>query len=248
MSYVFQRCSDKISSWRLTIIKFDIDLASELPKDAAIKELARNKLVPELRAILPELAPALIAEHGKDIQHAPGSNPSSGFSTPKYASSSHINKEGSSKLAISSQSSTTGTKVSVTTLNDSVEFRTTAAELFTTFTDASRIAAFTRSAPLVFEGPKPGGKFELFGGNVKGEFTELEEPKHIVQKWRLAQWPAGHYSTLKIDFEQNNEDHVTMMKVNWEGVPVGQEEVTKRNWGEYYVRSIKLTFGFGTIL
>jgi activator of HSP90 ATPase len=26
-------------------------------------------------------------------------------------------------------------------------------------------------------------------------------------------------------------------------VPIGQEEVTKRNWGEYYVRSIKQTFG-----
>jgi activator of HSP90 ATPase len=39
-----------------------------------------------------------------------------------------------------------------------------------------------------------------------------------------------------------------VMRVTWSGVPVGQEEVTKRNWGEYYVRSIKQTFGFGTIL
>jgi activator of HSP90 ATPase len=136
----------------------------------------------------------------------------------------------------------------VTTLTDSTEFRTTAAELYATFTDPSRITAFMRSAPLVFEGAKPGGKFELFGGNVTGQYTELEEPKKIVQKWRLAQWPNGHYSTLKIQFDQNNEDHVTVMNVKWEGVPTGQEEVTKRNWGEYYVRSIKTTFGFGTVL
>jgi activator of HSP90 ATPase len=120
--------------------------------------------------------------------------------------------------------------------------------MYTTFTDPSRIAAFTRSTPLLFEGPKPGGKFELFGGNVTGEYTELDEPKKIIQKWRLAQWPSGHYSTLKVQFDQDNEDHVTVMNVIWEGVPVGQEEVTKRNWGEYYVRSIKTTFGFGTIL
>jgi activator of HSP90 ATPase len=138
--------------------------------------------------------------------------------------------------------------VNVTTLTDSSEFRTTAEQLFITFTDPSRISAFTRSAPLVFDGPKPGGKFELFGGNVIGEYVELEEPKRIVQKWRLAQWPAGHFSTLEIKFNQNNEDHVTMMNVNWAGVPTGQEEVTKRNWSEYYVRSIKTTFGFGTIL
>lgn len=41
---------------------------------------------------------------------------------------------------------------------------------------------------------------------------------------------------------------LTVMRVDWDGVPVGQEEPTKRNWGEYYIRSIKTTFGFGTIL
>ena len=83
---------------------------------------------------------------------------------------------------------------------------------------------------------------------MSGSYSKLEKPTYIEQKWRLAQWPAGHFSTLKIRFEQNDVDAVTMMNVNWEGVPVGQEEPTKRNWNEYYVRSIKQTFGFGTIL
>ena len=88
-----------------------------------------------------------------------------------------------------------------------------------------------------------GGKFELFGGNVSGEFTALEKPTKIVQKWRLAQWAEGHYSNLEIVFDQNDTDAVTVMRVRWDGVPVGQEDVTRRNWGEYYVRSIKTTFG-----
>lgn len=138
--------------------------------------------------------------------------------------------------------------MNVTTVTDSTEFRTSAAELYQTFTDPQRIAAFTRSAPLKFDGAKVGGKFELFGGNVTGEYVELEEPTKIVQRWRLAQWPASHFSTLNIRFEQNNVDSVTVMRVDWQGVPVGQEDVTKRNWGEYYVRAIKQTFGFGTIL
>lgn len=95
----------------------------------------------------------------------------------------------------------------------------------------------------MFEGAHVGGKFELFGGNVSGEFVELEEPTKIVQKWRLGQWVEGHYSRLEIRFDQNERDAVTVMRVNWVGVPVGQEEVTRRNWGEYYVRSIKTTFG-----
>lgn len=88
----------------------------------------------------------------------------------------------------------------------------------------------------------------MFDGNVAGEFKELKEPSRIVQTWRLKQWPAGHYSKQILNFDQNDVDGVTVMRVEWVGVPIGQEEVTKRNWDEYYVRSIKRTFGFGTIL
>ena len=134
--------------------------------------------------------------------------------------------------------------MNTTTVTSSEEFRTTAAELYTTFTTPDRLAAFTRAPPKVFTGAQVGGKFELFGGNVSGEFLELEKPGKIVQKWRLAQWPEGHFSRLEIVFDQNDQDSVTVMRVTWKGVPVGQEEVTKRNWGEYYVRSIKTTFGY----
>ncbi|KFY07804.1 hypothetical protein V492_06802, partial [Pseudogymnoascus sp. VKM F-4246] len=138
--------------------------------------------------------------------------------------------------------------VNTTTVTASEEFRTTAAELYATFTDPARIAAFTRAQPRKFEGAKVGGKFEIFGGNVSGAYEALEEPRRIVQSWRLDQWPAGHFSTLELVFDQNDVDGVTVMRVEWKGVPVGQEEVTRRNWNEYYVRSIKTTFGFGTIL
>lgn len=129
------------------------------------------------------------------------------------------------------------------TLKASDEFRTTAEELYLTFTDPQRIAAFTRGPPRQFEGAHVGGKFSIFDGNVVGEYAKLDFPTLIVQKWRLAQWPGDHFSTLEIKFDQNNADAVTHMRVEWTGVPVGQEEVTKRNWEMYYVRSIKQTFG-----
>lgn len=88
----------------------------------------------------------------------------------------------------------------------------------------------------------------MFGGNVAGKYVELAPSGRIVQEWRLQQWPAGHYSRLELVFDQNDVDAVTVMRVSWKGVPVGQEEVTRKNWGEYYVRSIKTTFGFGTML
>lgn len=124
------------------------------------------------------------------------------------------------------------------------EFRTTAEELYSTFTDPQRIAAFTRAPPRQFEGSNVGAKFSIFDGNVVGEYSKLEPHKLIEQKWRLAQWPEGHFSTLAINFDQNDMDGVTQMRVTWTGVPVGQEDVTKQNWEVYYVRSIKQTFGY----
>jgi activator of HSP90 ATPase len=205
-----------------------------------VKDLVRSKLVPLLRKELPKLTGALIAEHGKDIQHAPGSNPSSGFTTPKYHAPTTTT---TAKSQESSTQSNQGSFVNTTTMSDQEEFRTTAEQLYITLTDPERLTAFTRAPPKKFEGAKKGGKWELFDGNVSGEYLELEEPKKIVQTWRLNQWPAGHYSKQVIEFDQNDVDGVTVMRVTWSGVPIGQEDVTKRNWGEYYVRSIKTTFG-----
>ena len=138
----------------------------------------------------------------------------------------------------------TGTLVNSRTLSDQEEFRTTASELFKTFTEEDRLTAFTRARPKRFDGAKVGAQFELFDGNVAGEYLELQEPTKIVQSWRLKQWPEGHFSTQTIEFIQNDDDGVTVMRVTWTGVPLGQEDVTKGNWGEYYVRSIKRTFGY----
>ena len=209
--------------------------------------MIRSKLTPQIRKALQTLGPALIAHHGKDIQHAPGSNPSSGFSTPRTlvtsSSAAQTNAKASGSGTSTSQTSASAAAVNTTTVTLTSEYRTSSQELFTTLTDPSRIAAFTRGAPAVWEGAHPGGKFAIFDGNVQGSFESLKEPKQIVQSWRLKQWPEGHYSRLEINLDQNDVDGVTNMRVVWDGVPVGQEEVTRRNWGEYFERGMKITFG-----
>lgn len=224
-----------------TNAQFDIDVYSETKEKQPVKELVRSKILPQLRVALQKLAPALIAEHAKDIQHTPNSNPSSGVATPTW----HPQMERTATpTGVQSTSTNAKSSVNTTTVTATDEFRTTAEEMFQTFTDPQRIAAFTRGAPRLFEGAKPGGKFSIFDGNVTGEFVTLESPKKIVQKWRLAQWPEGHVSSQEIVFDQNNTDKVTNARVTWSGVPVGQEEVVKRNWEGYYIRSIKQTFGY----
>ena len=74
--------------------------------------------------------------------------------------------------------------------------------------------AFTRG-PVKIE-PKKDGKFELFGGNIHGDFVELS-PQKIVQRWRCKQWPAGHYSRVTMEINEMS-DH-TEVNVTQTGVP-----------------------------
>ena len=231
-------------------VKFEVDMYSDTASKKPVKDLIVKEIIPRLRQNFQKLGPRLIKEHGKDIQHSTESPLASGTSTPKHAS--RMAGSGGSGAEASMHDAKTqatgGTSVNVTKLMDQEEFHTTAEQLYKTFTDPQYISAFTRATPRLFEGAKEGGRFEIFDGNVKGEYIELKEPTKIVQKWHLSHWPKGHHSVLKIEFFQNDADGVTVMRVDWDGVPVGQEEVTKRNWREYYVQSIKRTFGFGTIL
>lgn len=77
------------------------------------------------------------------------------------------------------------------------------------------VQAFTKG-PVKLE-PKKGGKFELFGGNIHGDFTDIT-PAKIVQKWRCKQWPDGHYSDVTIDIREKN-DH-TEVSLTQIGVPI----------------------------
>lgn len=220
--------------------QFEISIHDESKSKQPVKELIRSGLLPKLRHQLSTLGPELVEHHGKDLQHPPDAV----IGSPNAFDKRDAFVPLQSAARATSSSTSKGNSINTTSLVDDSEYRTTADELYKTFTDPARIAAFTREAPKVFEGAAAGSKFELFGGNVVGSYLELQEPTKIVQKWRLKQWPDGHFSKLSIYFDQNNADQVTTMRVRWEGIPVGQEEVTKRNWGEYYVRSIKTTFGF----
>ena len=82
----------KNNSANMMSLQFEVDIySSDLSKEP-VKDLVRKELTPQIRKRLPDLAPTLIQEHGIDIQHAPGSNPSSGFSTPKVMSGSSVAK------------------------------------------------------------------------------------------------------------------------------------------------------------
>ncbi|KAI5699316.1 hypothetical protein M8J76_008584 [Diaphorina citri] len=134
--------------------------------------------------------------------------------------------------------------ISTTSLDFNLTFVCTGEELYNALTSADLVKVFT-NGPVRIDAKK-GGKFELFGGNINGEFLELVPNKKIVKKWRTNSWKSGHYSTVTIDIEQRSDHTQVIFKQT--GVPEGEEDSTRINWNRYYWEALKRTFGFGLTL
>jgi activator of HSP90 ATPase len=157
-----------------------VDIYSETSSKSALRPLIRTTLVPQLRRALAQFSTDLIATHGKDVYNA------SMNSTP---ATSVTGTPAISKPPSPAPAAQKPKGVHTTTVMEDIEFQTSAKELYDVFVQPGKLAAWTRSAPQIEA--RVGGKVVLFQGNVKGEFTVLEEGKKIEQTWRLPQWPQG---------------------------------------------------------
>ncbi|KAI9310852.1 chaperone activator Aha1 [Dichotomocladium elegans] len=213
-----------------------------------LRETIKKGLTPLITKKFEGFAGDLIKAHGADVyidQEKTGATVRGVERVAKERTS--INTSSGSKTETTTTPTTTGSKngpkVNTTTLNDSIEFQTSAHEIYETLLDAQRVSAWTRGPAKISK--EVGSTFELFNGNVRGEILELVPDKKIVQSWRLSSWPEGHFSNVTMTLEQKSD--CLQLHVKQTGVPVGEEELTERNWTGYYWRSIKQTFGFGAV-
>ncbi|NP_001155868.1 activator of heat shock 90kDa protein ATPase-like [Acyrthosiphon pisum] len=135
-------------------------------------------------------------------------------------------------------------KIDTTTVVMDVVFQCSGEDFYNALTTPELVSAFTQQS-VSFQAIK-GGKFQLFDGNITGEFIELCPGKKIVQNWRTKQWPDWLYSTVTVTINQQ-EDH-TKVRVALVGVPKSDEAITRQNWERYYFTPIKRTFGYGMLL
>ncbi|XP_034364376.1 activator of 90 kDa heat shock protein ATPase homolog 2 isoform X3 [Arvicanthis niloticus] len=98
------------------------------------------------------------------------------------------------------------------------------------------VEQFSKS-PAVLEAEK-GGKFQMFAGNITGEYVELVTNRKIIMKWRCRSWPEGHYATVELNFVPAPGQ--TELKLDCKGVPVCQEENTKFCWQKQHFEEIKV--------
>jgi activator of HSP90 ATPase len=86
--------------------------------------------------------------------------------------------------------------------------------------DAKSFSEFT-GAPAEID-PKSGGAFSCFGGIISGRNVELMANRRIVQAWRVAIWPEGHYSIVKFELQPHGSG--TRLVMDHVGFPEGMRE------------------------
>ncbi|KAI8064217.1 activator of Hsp90 ATPase [Gongronella butleri] len=223
---------------------FDVSIDNDKPEKQVLRDLVKKKLVPILRTKLAAFSGDMIKNHSSDVYIEGGAKTTGQSGVTKERSNvTHINKSSTNTAAPADAAVPSAKKVNSTTLDEVVDFQTSAHELYETLLDPQRVMAWTRGpAKISRDIDSP---YEMFNGNVSGKILELVPDKKIVQSWRLGNWPAGHYSTVTFEFDQGSDG--TQLRVKQTGVPLGEEDTTRNNWNGYYWRAIKQTFGFGAV-
>ncbi|XP_020747305.2 activator of 90 kDa heat shock protein ATPase homolog 2 isoform X3 [Odocoileus virginianus] len=128
-----------------------------------------------------------------------------------------------------------GVRIPTVALHMTELFDAAIEQLYRIFTVKDLVQKFSKS-PAVLEAEK-GGKFQMFDGNISGEYTELLTNKKIVMKWRRRNWPEEHYAIVALNFVPTLEQ--TELQLDCKGVPVCEEENMKFCWQKQHFEEIK---------
>lgn len=130
-------------------------------------------------------------------------------------------------------------KKGMRTVDFKTNFRVSPKDLFELLTDPQRIMAVTNAPAQVT--PASGAPMMMFGGSVQGENLEMIPGSQIMQKWRFADWPAGHFSTLTITIKPGSKDGVTTAHLVQTDVPEDAYERVLHGWKQIiFLRMAKL--------
>jgi activator of HSP90 ATPase len=221
---------------KLEEIVFDVSMDKESKESLPFKQIVKSHLLPIIRQAFVSFETDLVAANISDVFI----DKSASSETAKPTS--YQPKPPAPVLDSKVESKVLG---GVATIDYTVVFQAAASDIYSTLINPDRIRIWTRSGNAVSD-PVAGGKFSLFNDNITGEYVELIQNEKIVQKWRNKSWPAGHFSSVTMTF--NDKGNSTAVKVVQNDVPIGERDITKTNWHQYYWNPIKSTFGFGAIL
>lgn len=125
------------------------------------------------------------------------------------------------------------------TIKQTVILNASPHEIYEMLTDAKKHAKFTGASAQISR--EVGGTISAYDGWIEGENVELFPDKKIVQRWRGADWPKGHYSVAT--FELKPTKGGTKLAFTQTGVPQEHYESINRGWHEHYWEKMKEIVG-----
>ncbi|XP_077123605.1 activator of 90 kDa heat shock protein ATPase homolog 1 [Ranitomeya variabilis] len=219
-------------------VEIRVSLAKDEP-DTLLTELMRQSGARQIRAAVAEYISTLKTEFTQ------------GMILPTENGESHSAVTKAKQMAAPPPSQekvvtcpSSGVKIPTCKVSMTEMFLTSPEELYRVLTRQELVQGFTH-APATVMADK-GGKFHLLGGNVSGEFLELDCEKRIVMSWRYKTWPAGHHATITLTFTDKRGE--TELQMEARGVPQSEEQHMRDGWKRYYFDGIKQTFGYGALL
>ena len=123
-------------------------------------------------------------------------------------------------------------------IHQEVAFEASPTELYSAFTEASVHAAFTGMKSEI--APEAGGAFSLHDGQIVGRQIELVPGKRIVQAWRVAAWPEGLFTIVRIELEPKGKG--TKLTLDHAGVPDEMAEHIASGWKARYWEPLQKHF------
>jgi activator of HSP90 ATPase len=128
------------------------------------------------------------------------------------------------------------TQVPVITVEHSVDFDASAADIFNMYADARKHAKVIGAQARLER--RVGGKFSAWGGGVSGINVALRTPTLIVQAWRTETFPVDHFSILQLSIAPVGRGR-SRLTLRQHGVPRDCAEEIAGNWHACYWEPIK---------
>lgn len=219
-----------------------VTVKEETAEAQALKDMMLRLAPATVRSKLEEYLRGLREEYSQGMI-LPQRKVEPGTTAPKLGRSSSLSP-GTTGVPAARKSCDLGCPIPTSKVSLSEDFVASAEDLYSVFTNVEKVQAFTR-APAVVEAYR-GGTFSLFGGEISGEFIDLQPDVRFVQRWRRKGWPEGHYSTVSIEFKQETDS--TKLVLLQTEVPDSDYDVTREGWKRHIFENIKSTFGYGAQL
>jgi activator of HSP90 ATPase len=120
-------------------------------------------------------------------------------------------------------------------IHQEVVLKATRKRVYEALTDEKKFAQVT---DFVMKGasaqisPEVGGAFSIFGGVILGRHIELVPYERIVQAWREKDWPAGVYSVVRFQLDEQGTE--TNLIFDHTGFPQGASVHLAPGWWTHY--------------